>query len=103
LLSKPVDVIVNFSCCGEDMILDNKQAMVNSEERIIDMKKWREVMDAGMNIKYRCVKCRSGSDCRNADETERVSLRQEAEDQMIKDSIHIDYKKKQIMATLPLR
>ena len=101
--SKPADVFVNCSCCGEDMILDNKQAMVNSEERIIDMKKWREVMDAGMNIEYRCVKCRSGSDCRNADETERVSLRQEAEDQMIKDSIHIDYKKKQIMATLPLR
>ena len=60
-------------------------------------------MDTGINIDYRCVKCRNCSDCRNADETEKVSLRQDAEDAKIKESVHIDYEKKQILATLPLR
>ena len=80
-----------------------EQAMVNSEERIADIKRWREMMDTGINIDYRCVKCRNCSDCRNADQTEKVSLRQDAEDEMIQESVKIDYNKKQIMATLPLR
>ena len=80
-----------------------ERAMVNCEERIADIKRWREVMDSGMNIDYRCVKCRSCSDCRNADETEKVSLRQDAEDQLIRESVQLDYAKKEIMATLPLR
>ena len=112
---------VDCICCGEEMrmselkIIANEelpiksarpsqeQAMVNSEERIADIKRWREVMDSGMNIDYRCVKCRSCSDCRNADETEKVSLRQDAEDQLIRESVQLDYAKKEIMATLPLR
>ena len=79
------------------------QAMVNTEERIADMKRWKEMMDTGINIDYRCVKCRNCADCRNADETERVSLRQDVEDAKIKESVHIDYENRKIMATLPLR
>ena len=114
-------VVVNCTCCGEEMSMaglnliaseeqssksaefSQEQAMVNSEERITDIKRWREMMDSGMNIDYRCVKCRSCSDCRNADETEKVSLRQDAEDQLIRESVKLDYTKKEIMATLPLR
>ena len=59
-------------------------------------------MDTGLNIDYRCVKCRNCVDCRNVDETEKVSLRQDVEDAKIRESIHIDYEKKQILATLPL-
>ena len=115
-------VMVNCTCCGEEMGMSGmnlftkgkmsnmparfsqqEQAMVNSEERIADIKRWREMMDTGINIDYRCVKCRNCSDCRNADQTEKVSLRQDAEDEMIQESVKIDYNKKQIMATLPLR
>ena len=101
-------VVVSCTCCGEEMDMvghgdGNKQALVNSEERIADIKKWREMMDTGINIDYRCVKCRNCSDCRNADETEKVSLRQDVEDAKICESVQIDYDKKQILATLPLR
>ena len=76
---------------------------VNSEERIIDFKNWRKLMDSGINIDYRCIRCRTCYDCKNADQTEKVSLRQDAEDDMIKKSVKLDYDKKEILATLPLR
>ena len=79
------------------------QAMVSSDERISDIRRWRELIDSGMNIEYRCLRCRNCADCRNADTTEKVSLRQDAEDQLIKESVHLDYQAKQITATLPLR
>ena len=64
---------VDCTCCGEEMSMSGlkvianeelpiksagpsqERAMVNSEERIADIKRWREVMDSGMNIEYRCV------------------------------------------------
>jgi hypothetical protein len=76
---------------------------VHSEERSVDLKRWRELMDAGININYRCIRCRACNDCRNADQTEKVSLRQDAEDDMIKNSVTLDYSRQEILATLPLR
>ena len=60
---------------------------VNSEERTVDFRRWKELMDSGLNIDYRCMRCRACNDCRNADQTEKVSLRQDAEDDMIKNSV----------------
>ena len=68
-----------------------QQVMVNSEERIADIRKWHEMMDTGISIDYRCVKCRNCSDCRNADETEKVSLRQDVEDDQIRQSVECSY------------
>ena len=63
------------------------RACVNSEERSVDLKRWIELLDIGINIDYRCIRCRACNDCRNADQTEKVSLRQDAEDDMIKNSV----------------
>ena len=60
------------------------RALVNSEERIVDFKRWRELRDTGINLDYRCIKCRACNDCRNADQTEKESLRQDAEDLVAK-------------------
>ena len=60
---------------------------MNSEERSVDFKKWRELIEAGINLDYRCIGCLSGNNCRNADQTEKVSLRQ---DDMIKQSVYLD-------------
>ena len=97
------ETVVLCSCCKEEITVDMRHTLVNSDERITNVKKWRETMDAGLNVDYRCVRCRNCSDCRNSEETEKVSLRQEAEDHMIKESVHVDYKKRIITATLPLR
>ena len=79
------------------------RACVNSEERSVDFKKWRELINTGITIDYRCIRYRSCNDCRNADQTEKVSLRQDAEDYIIKNSVTLDYSKQEILATLPLR
>ena len=60
-------------------------------------------MELGISIEYRCPACRKCSDCKNASETERISLREEAEDQAIKDSVTIDFERKKITCSLPLR
>ena len=106
--------VIDCAGCGEEFTLIEAdlgdeddiiggQALVNAEERITDFRRWREVMDAGLTIEYRCVRCRSCNDCRNADQSGKVSLRQDAEDELIKESVKLDYVKKEIMATLPLR
>ena len=61
------------------------------------------MLEAGFDIEYRCPKCRDCGDCRRASDTEKVSLREEAEDQAIKESINIDFDKKKITCSLPLR
>jgi hypothetical protein len=43
-----------------------------------------------LDVDYRCVRCRSCSDGRNADQTEKVSLRDEQELQQHMDSVLLD-------------
>ena len=59
--------------------------------------------DSGLNIEYRCIKCRNCSDCKKPLITEKISLHEEAEDQEIYNSVSIDYEKKKIVCRLPLR
>ena len=61
------------------------------------------MQELGLTIDYRCPACRSCQDCKNAPDTERVSLREEAEDQAMRDAVNIDYEKKKITCILPLR
>ena len=51
----------------------------------------------------RCVKCRDCSGCRDADKTEKISIREEAEMYQIKQSIFLNYDQKRIDCSLPLR
>ena len=59
--------------------------------------------DGGLNFEYRCIKCRDCVDCRNAEESEKVSLREEAEMHMVRQSVHLDLENKKIVCSLPLR
>ena len=54
-------------------------------------------------MEYRCVKCRDCPDCRNSDESEKISLREEAEEQMIKESVKLDIQNRRIICSLPVR
>ena len=66
-------------------------------------KQFQQAQKECLNIEYRCPRCRNCSDCRRSFETERVSLREEAEDLMIWDSVTLDWDNKRIICTLPLR
>ena len=56
-----------------------------------------------LKIDYRCPTCRNCSRCRNSVDTEKISLREEAEAQVIMDSVKLDYSKKRFTCNLPLR
>ena len=62
-----------------------------------------KMQEQGLSIDYRCPACRSCQGCKNAPETENISLREEAEDQAIRESVSIDFEKKKITCVLPLR
>ena len=76
---------------------------VDKDDPLSTLKLLAKLHEDGISIEYRCPKCRHCSDCRNAPETERVSLREEAEDVAIKESVKVNWNKKKIICTLPLR
>ena len=63
----------------------------------------RQVESSGLDVEYRCVRCRSCGDCRNSDQTDKISLREEQELQQCKDSVELDFINKRINVSLPLR
>ena len=106
-----VEVPITCSCCGIELndegvkivtALPAKSA-VDDEEGNQFLKYMMKAQHEGLSIEYRCHKCRSCSDCRRSHETERVSLREEAEDSMIWDSVKLDWENKRILCYLPLR
>ena len=76
---------------------------VDDEESLTTLKQLQKAQQEGLDIQYRCPKCRSCVDCNRSHETERISIREEAEDMKIWDSVQIDWKNRRIISTLPLR
>ena len=74
-----------------------------ADERISDLRKNMDLQGAGLEIEYRCVRCRDCQQCKNADQTEKISLREEAEMVEIRNSVKLDLENKKIQCTLPLR
>ena len=63
----------------------------------------KQVENTGLDVDYRCVRCRACSDCKNADQSEKVSIRDEQELQQHMDSVMLDKVNKKVWVTLPLR
>ena len=76
---------------------------LNEDEDVRYLRMIQKAQEEGLNIEYRCPKCRNCNDCRNSHETERISLREEAEDLMIRDSVTLDWNNKSIISHLPMR
>ena len=77
--------------------------MDEAPETLRDIKNLRLEQECGVDINYRCVKCRDCSSCRDSDRTEAISLREEAEMDMIDKSVQLDLVNKRIVCTLPLK
>ena len=97
---------VSCSTCGEKIVDDSPGKAFLSrdqEEHLHDLKSIVKLQEGGITLDYRCPDCRSCIKCKNPIDTDRISLRQEAECEAIKDSIKIDHEAKKITCTLPLR
>ena len=53
-------------------------------------------------VEYRCPACRECLDCKAADKTEKVSLREECERYEIQKSVKLDLERRRIQCSLPL-
>ena len=84
--------------CGDAFVVN----LEDTYDRLSVLKKMVEMQEP-LEVDYRCIECRDCSKCRDADKTERISLREEAEMFQIKQSIFLDYEKKRIDCSLPLR
>ena len=96
--------VLACSDCGEELSLEAaaslglvaNAAAIECDVENSTVKNLQKAVNEGLNIDYRCPRCRNCHDCRRSFETERVSLREEAEDMLIWDSVVIDWKNKQL-------
>ena len=79
------------------------QLQVASDERVKEFKKHQEIHESGLEVLYRCPKCRDCTDCKSADKTERISLREESEMEEIRKSVQLDFRNSRIQCSLPTR
>ena len=95
--------------CGKfcPHLLESSQSSVvnvSEEERIRDLNSLKlKLTEGGLEISYRCVRCLDCLDCKNSDRTENLTLREEAEMDLIKKSVSLDFANKRIICSLPLR
>ena len=64
-------------------------------------RKYFESEDIGTQAPYRCIACRGCHDCKNGDILEATSLREEAEQLIVKNSVKFKPDEKRIVAKLP--
>ena len=89
-----------------DTIVADKSISVAASQQDTDLHLLKHLvtsMEAPIKIEYRCPKCRGCAQCRNSVDTEKVSLREEAEDAEICKSVNLDFENRRIFCYLPLR
>ena len=57
--------------------------------------------NVGGQITYRCLRCRSCSQCRNAETVDQLSMKEEREQSLIESSVEYDPEQKRLFASLP--
>ena len=72
-------------------------------ETMREIRRMRLEQEGGVDINYRCIKCRDCTECKDSDKTEAISLREEAEMEMIDKSVSLDFENKRINCSLPLK
>ena len=66
-----------------------------------ELKKFFQQQEAGLDSQFKCIRCRNCKDCLKGAGQERMSIRQEAEQQIIRESVHIDKELGRAVAKLP--
>ena len=78
-------------------------SMEDSPDTLRDIRRLRLEQECGLDSNYRCVKCRECKSCLDADRTESISLREEAEMEKIDQSVKLDLENRKITCSLPLK
>ena len=81
---------------------ENRDASEESEMFVAKIQdNFIQAEETGSAINYRCVTCRSCKTCKNHDQTEALSIREEVEQDIINKSVVVDITNRSTEATLP--
>ena len=75
----------------------------DADEKIQKIKSRWTLLESGIDVDYRCIKCRECIQCKKSDKAEKISLREEQEMQLVRESIFLDWENKRVVCTLPVR
>ena len=87
--------VMKCSICDEVPDIEKHSNLVQSE-----MEKFLKLQDSGLDMAYKCPKCRRCSDCLKGAGQEKLSMQQEAEQEVIKDSVKINIPEGKATASL---
>ena len=85
----------------KDKLLDTHTYNMDTQHVKAVERKYVETEDIGTQAPYRCIGCRNCPDCKNGDILEATSLKEEAEQLLIKQSVKFKPDERRIVATLP--
>ena len=60
-----------------------------------------DIEEAGTKIEYRCRGCRGCNDCKNGEYTEKISFKEENEQDVLTKCVTVDFQNKETVASLP--
>ena len=66
-----------------------------------ELKRILQQQEAGLDVSFKCSRCRDCKDCKRGAGQEMMSMRQEAEQEKIRESIYIDRTQNRLIAKLP--
>ena len=95
-LNTDVPLLGYYSDFSQSIDFIDTQAHLTSRQRLFELAE-----TTGSEITYRCPTCRTCSKCKNHDEYETISLREEVEQHIIESSITLNHDESTITATLP--
>ena len=82
---------------------DPENCTNSSDIHIIkNQKQFNQLEEAGSEITYRCINCCACKTCKDHDQIEMKSIKEEIEQDMINQSVHVDLKQRQTIANLTL-
>ena len=90
----PLDKFTVGTLCScydcHHQVSENLSKVFSSNSAQSELQKFLKMQEAGLDVSYRCRKCRTCQKCKGGDVEERLSLRQEAEQELIRESITLD-------------
>ena len=66
-----------------------------------ELKRFLQQQEAGLDVLFKCSRCHDCKDCKRGAGQEMTLIRQEAEQEKIRESIHIDRTQNRLIAKLP--
>ena len=86
--------------CDICQVISDPAAVSNTAVQA-ELLKFLKMQEAGLDVSYRCRRCRECQVCKGGAVQEKLSLRQEAEQELVRESIQLDLEKGEATAKLP--